>query len=525
MTDPVVGRSATNPTGIYKNIRDAFNGWDADYVQVLITPGPMTAVDASNQVFYQGMGAFATGQTSYGAFISENLNVMNGGWGSANDDAFANTALSLSNWSVVPASNNSFIFVNPRNQSGSIALSLMPTSFSIGNAASGLGQLAAGSFVINDPITARSFNLSSNSLNLGSGQQIAGTSADVNVTRPVLNAGPVSQTSDNRNNFAPVGGKAVLDPVNAVNGEFYVDALDVRLNGPMPLDIRRNYGSQNLADGQFGYGWKLAYVPYLVVSVDANSTLIYAAEPDGSTIAYRRQASPNTRWIPTSADNPQLTNIAGDAAGSLTNVFNNYIDQTSNGGFTYYTLYGVDGSVRTFQVRPYATASSGATSGLTRLRPYLQTWQDNRGNFYTFTFGEDATALDWGQVKKVAASNGSFAGFNYDAYGHIIEAFTGDGRRLYYQYDDFGDLIQVTLPDASKIGYKYSHQPNANGPGFYSEHLLIEEDKPQGRVLVNLYDNATSRRVRVQRATAGPNFALVTNATFDYFTPNPTPTL
>ncbi|MGC3990598.1 MAG: DUF6531 domain-containing protein [Chthoniobacteraceae bacterium] len=100
-----------------------------------------------------------------------------------------------------------------------------------------------------------------------------------------LNNGWISGTS-NYSNMDGYGGKGVSDPVDAVTGEFYIDSVDLKLNGPMPLEIRRNYGSLNLADSNFGYGWKLSYVPYLILSTD--NSVIYAAETDGSMIAYRQ---------------------------------------------------------------------------------------------------------------------------------------------------------------------------------------------------------------------------------------------
>lgn len=519
------GYNAATPNApcLYKSVFDAFGGWDKDYVQALITPGPQTALDTNSQPFYQGMGAFVTGQDNYGAFISDNLNVMNGGWGPPNFVPFEPTTSSINNWSLQPNNDYFYSFVNPFNQPSSVtSISYTPASITLANATLGYGQLFSGALKISDPVSQMAFNLSASALYpSGGAPTITPTSvgsADAALFQMVGNYGSVTQTSDNRNMFGSLDGvfKSVQDPVNSITGEFYVDAMDLRLNGPMPLDIRRNFGSQNLADGSFGYGWKMAYVPYLVVSADATQSVIYATEMDGSVVAYRRQTSPNARWIPMSADNPQLSNVAGDSTGSLTNVFNNRIDKTTSGGSTYYTLTGVDGSIRTFRVWQYPTPG---TNGLTRSRPYLQKWQDNRGNFYNFTFygddaGEDATTPGYGSLKRIVSSNGNFVGFNNDPYGRIIEAFTGDGRRLSYQYDEYGDLVQVTLPDASTISYRYSHVANANGQGFYSEHLLVEEDKPQGRVLVNEYD--TSRRVAKQKSTVGQNFALVTNAIFEY---------
>jgi len=72
----------------------------------------------------------------------------------------------------------------------------------------------------------------------------------------------------------------------------------------------------------------------------------------------------------------------------------------------------------------------------------------------------------------------------------------GDGRWLYYDYDQYGDLITVTLPDNTARSYTYQHatQTVTNGTATYSTHLIIEEDKPDGRVLQNLYDSQPAGR-------------------------------
>ena len=84
----------------------------------------------------------------------------------------------------------------------------------------------------------------------------------------------------------------MLDPVHSVTGEFYVDETDLQLPGPMPLSLRRNYSSQNLADNQFGTGWKFSIMPYL--SVAQGGTNIYAADMDGAVLAYVRTNAPTT---------------------------------------------------------------------------------------------------------------------------------------------------------------------------------------------------------------------------------------
>ena len=289
----------------------------------------------------------------------------------------------------------------------------------------------------------------------------------------LYNTGTVSTQPSTYND----GSQRVFDPVNMMTGEFYVDSPDITLPGPMPLQIRRNYGSQNLAENEFGFGWRMSDMPFL--SVGTNSILIYATEMDGTTVAYRQTATNANVWLPQPQDNPTLNNNSSIGIGSVGNLFNNRLQLAVVSGTNTYTLTGADGSIRTF------TQQSFPISTFTRQRPYLNKWQDSRGNFYTFQFGTDSTQPDYGEVNRIQSSNGNFVGFYYDVYGHIIKAYTGDGRWLYYVYDEYGDLTSVTLPDQMEIDYLYQHANYVtNGvTTAYSTHLIVEEDKPDGRVL------------------------------------------
>ncbi len=302
--------------------------------------------------------------------------------------------------------------------------------------------------------------------------------------------------------------QGVQDPVNMMTGEFYIDAPDITLPGPMPLQIRRNYGSQNLAENEFGFGWKISYVPFL--SVGTNSTLIYAAEMDGTIVGYRQTATNADVWLPQPQDNPTLNNNSSMGIGSVGNLFNNRLQLSNPGGTNVYTLTGADGSTRTFTEASYPIGS------FTRQRPYLNKWQDSKGNYYTFQYGTDSTQPDYGEVNRIQSSNGNFVWFEYDVYGHIIAAHTGDGRIVQYVYDQYGDLTSVTLPDQMEIDYVYQHANDVtNGvTNVYSTHLIVEEDKPDGRMVQNIYDS--DRRVTNQLMTAGVDLNPVRMATFAY---------
>ncbi len=296
----------------------------------------------------------------------------------------------------------------------------------------------------------------------------------------------------------------VADPVSPLTGELYVDAVDLSLPGPMPLQLRRNYGSQNLANNQLGYGWKLSYMPYLTVVPGTN--IVYAAEPDGSVLAFGPVGT--DLWAPTLALNPTLNNHSQSGVGSVANKLNARLKLVAGSTNTWY-LTNSDGGLRIFQEMSFPLAAS---PDLDRLRPYLTKWFDNRGNFYSFEYGTTSSQADYGQVRRIVSSSGNILRFEFDVYGRVVEVYSVDGRRVSYEYDRRGDLVGVTLPDCSQVSYSYKIESWEQG--LYSTHLLVREEKPDGRVLQNDYDS--QRRVTNQWATVGPDLRLVRNATFVY---------
>jgi RHS repeat-associated protein len=481
--------------------------------RVFMTLGPVSGAvsgtGSSTQYAYYGMGAFFYGATSSFALISPDMNGAYGGdfgetytdtnsdWlDTTMADAFSSGGdtgidVTLGNFSVGDQGSDFSIYTGqttPITTSADYFGGLSANWNSIGIDQETGGMLGLGASLLND-----------------SGINITTANGFITVNQQIANNGILYQTNHNSSQTAG-------EPVNTVTGEFYDDSVDLRLNGPMPLEIRRNYGSQNPFSGAFGYGWKMSMVPYLVVSTDSNQTLIYAAEMDGSVVTYRRQSPTASTWLASGTDNPQYINPQSFTPGAA-NLLNNQITASTSGTTTIYTLAGADGSLRTFQVQSFPTA--GGTNGLNLTRPYLQKWQDNRGNYLTFTSGTDPTLPSYGQLSSIQASNGNYAGFYYDTYGHITQAYTGDGNWTYYQYDDYGDLTQVTLPDNSIITYSYRHESGTGG--FYSEHLLTQENKPGGRVLQNYYDYFGFRRVLFQNSTIQQgNSTPVQSAAFSY---------
>ncbi|HEY8964835.1 MAG TPA: DUF6531 domain-containing protein, partial [Candidatus Methylacidiphilales bacterium] len=400
----------------------ASNAPNSQFTTVYITPGPQ--VGASGQ--YVGMGAFIVGVDSFSALITDSF-AMNGGYGGTTPYTYPSipSQPDPTYTSYVFPSSSGGVYVTNYGVTSSTATytigDTMPSyDFTPVYSAIDTGSYAISSFQgasIDQFLGLNSYSIPNSSLSSGSGVATAlQTMQDTGFIGAPVSYGNSSSSSGlfgSVTSFLAPLANFVSDPVNTITGEFYVDAVDLKLNGPMPLEIRRTYGSQNLANNSFGYGWKLAYFPYLDVSSD--SSMIYAAEQDGSVVAYRRQAS-GTRWIPQPADNPQLANATSQGLGGTTNLYNNRIDVSTNG--QTYTLTGADGGIRTFVVASFPT---GGTSSVDRQRPYLQKWADNRGNYYTFSFGASSASTDYGQLNRVTSSNGDYVGFNYDTSGHIVE--------------------------------------------------------------------------------------------------------
>jgi RHS repeat-associated protein len=310
-----------------------------------------------------------------------------------------------------------------------------------------------------------------------------------------------------KGNYGPVrfmGRKSdfVADPVNAVTGSFYTSHTDIRVNAPLPIEIRRNYSSSNSSRGEFGYGWTSNLTPYLVLADDLST--IQASTEDGSVLTFTKETGLDI-WDVLPADNPDASNLGG----GLNNVFTEHITKETDGGNTFYIWKRADGSIQTYQVESFPLGD------FTRERPYIVTKTDRNGNTLTYTFGATSTANDYGLINNIASSNGAYVTLTYNPEGLLSQALASDGRSVSYSYVS-EDLMHVELPDDSNYYYAYKLVSGI------SVHLLARETKPGGRILLNYYDG--SNRVYRQMATVDvtqPTVPVV-NATFDYSVANQT---
>jgi RHS repeat-associated protein len=295
------------------------------------------------------------------------------------------------------------------------------------------------------------------------------------------------------------------DPVNIINGEFYNTYDDLQTYGAFPIKLGRIYSSRNSKINEFGGGWISSTTPYIDIAVDGST--IKAADEQGGITIFSRQGLTDV-WLPNSTLNPE----AGNAVNStVAPVLLSSITKAVVGSDTYYDWNQRNGSYRRYRVRQFPVGSD------TREFPYLDQAVDNRGNIQSFTFGTDSSATDYGRINKISNTAGDSVTFFYNAQGRLLTATANDGRVITYGYYSTGNLKDVTLADDAKTTYVYGEV----SPGV-SNHLIIKETKPDGRVLENEYDS--SGRVWRQKATVDPSQPGVTvvNATFNYTEPGKT---
>ncbi|MBI5820329.1 MAG: RHS repeat-associated core domain-containing protein [Verrucomicrobia bacterium] len=469
----------------------AANYPDSYYNVAFVTPGPVTNKN------YKGLGALIFNANSWWALITENQNTLDGGYAGTYlpTDSFT----SINTWQVISSASSSYSAWYLPSSTVTQPSILVPAVITDTYATALATSVKNGASVL-DPSSSASLFQSYSTWSAG---------ASIDWSNKNTQQAAILQTKSSGDLDGGITRwwgdltRVVADPVNPVTGEFYIDATDLHLNGPMPIQVRRNYSSQNLAENEFGYGWKLNYEPYLYVN--GSNSVIYAAEMDGSVIAYGRQGT-NSVWLPTTDLNPMLNNVSHGQTSGLANMFNATLILTNG----IYYLTGPDHSQRTY------VSMSFTNSSLIVSRPYLTEWKDNRGNKYTFSYGTTQGTPEYGNLTRVDSSNGNFVGFEYDFSGHITGAFTRDGRRLQYDYDQYGDLVKVTLPTGHAFQYEYKHeQTTVNGQAqWYSTHLIVRETKPEGRLLENDYDSL--RRVTRQRSTTGTSMLPVPTASFGY---------
>jgi len=409
-------------------LRQLFTEAGGDYMIAYMTPRAVSSLDGFGLMppSYTGYGTLFHTAHCQGALISNGMKTMNGGFGSRLPNNFLDSVTKKDRQIISQGSSYTLI---------SSKYTPPPLFDGIGNLVNSTKETPSNSY----------FPLNS----WWMAQHATAPQADVRMEHKRL--------FDH-----------VADPVDVIKGAFYSDETDITLPGIFPLEIRRNYNSQNPQPSNLGVGWKLSLNPYLI----EEGNKLYVAEQDGTVIVYCYQAE-NNRWIVLPQDNPDLRNANNQGQGGLANPFHLYIEKKDG-----FILHGVDGSKRIYHNNK------------------LTTWSDGQGNTLTFSYEGE-------RLIRITNGTGGFLSFGYNYGGKIAEAYSHDGRRVTYSYDGIGNLTTVTLPNGATVMYEYDRF-----------HRVIRETKPHGVILENVYDE--KGRVIEQHSPVGIQQQMIISASFAY---------
>jgi len=332
----------------------------------------------------------------------------------------------------------------------------------------------------------------------------------------------------------------IADPVNVVQGNFYVDEIDLSLPAPNPFEIRRSFSSENLAPSDLGTGWHLSRNYYLFVNnavFDLNAGVslptnaeVRVSEPDGSAVVYSRRTSTPANvllvnaGVSASDSNAPLNNINANGIGARANLMNNRVEYVPSNRSFY--VYNGQGSVRRFDWQEFGATNDPAY----RKRPYLVYEQRPNGNRISFTYTADGLPSTIRATDNTGATVFNTVSFQYNAESKLWRLTASDGRTVSYYYDNFGDLSRVVRPDGTEVTYSYEHFPIQGTPTNYSSHRITRVQKPDNRILENEYFQIGETvdgevltnghylvgRVKLQKVTQTSPSALITNAWFSY---------
>ena len=212
---------------------------------------------------------------------------------------------------------------------------------------------------------------------------------------------------------------SILDPVDVVTGEFYLERVDFTLPGPIPLEWKAYYSSQYGQDGPLGRGWMLSCHRCLIMRRKVLKTFVFYFDGQGCEIPF--------------VSFPKKGREAPSVDGQF--VLKR-IDRKT------FQVVQPDGLILSFQ------------TGLAKRRALLTQIADANGNAIRFFYKRKGVLL------KIEDSAGRVLEFVADKSGHIQAVYCkrescGSMRLASYRYDANGDQVEAT--DAEECGQLYEY--------------------------------------------------------------------
>ena len=277
---------------------------------------------------------------------------------------------------------------------------------------------------------------------------------------------------------------SVLDPVDVVTGESYIERIDFRLPGPIELEWKAYYSSQFSFDGPIGRNWTHTYHQYLYFT--------------GETVAYVDGQSSPTVFLKV----PEVEGEEPSGDGSV-------------------TLRRDTDDLFSIVLRGNITAVFFRPSGSDRAR--LESLTDLNGRRMAFSYNKASRLAevadsagrtlhlsldDRGRIRSVLCSReGSsrlkVVEYHYDGMGNLTRVEDAEGHSYRYEYDDKHQLVKRTDRNGYSFHYRYSKGgvvKTWGDDGLYTGEFLYDPENKQttltgfdGRKIQYLYDDG--RRV------------------------------
>lgn len=239
----------------------------------------------------------------------------------------------------------------------------------------------------------------------------------------------------------PAGAPASVGcPVHVVNGNMYLDQVDVAVPGFGPsLTLARSYNSENIAAGtygEFGPGWNHSFERWLVF---LGSDALLLRQADGTPL-YFKDWDGNAEFDPYLPVTEQ-SHVVQETDGTWRRVFRAGGSETFDAQGRLVAMTDTTGASLTIAREPSGRILSITTAS---------------GRAVTLTYsGGKLTGLT-GPGGLVSAT------YTYDANGWLEGVTYGDGGGYHFTYDGAGRLLTVTDPTSRVLeSHTYDSQGRA----------------------------------------------------------------
>jgi RHS repeat-associated protein len=252
--------------------------------------------------------------------------------------------------------------------------------------------------------------------------------------------------------------RSVLDPIDVVTGECYLERIDFSLPGPIPLEWKAYYSSQLESNGPLGRRWIHSYHRYL--TFDENR-VIYT---DGEGSATPFLSIPEIGEIVLSTDSRLSLQRGGEDSFNLVLADGLILDfhgLPSTGHAKLEKIFNLNGQ----KITLLYTTRGHLNRIIDSANRILDLELDARGRILSITCSTAGARL---------------AAYDYDSAGNLISVTDANGHPQRYEYDKDHQLLKRTDRNGYSFHYRYENNrcvKTRGDDGLYTGEFIYEPDK------------------------------------------------